>query len=91
MDGFFFYGLLPVDLRRGKIGRGFLGESGTAFYEAPKNEKNFTTLLEMINASEVREEEEDFQSPVDEMFHRLEEKDPALSIGIIRAPVYNYR
>ena len=45
----------------------------------------------MINASEVREEEEDFQSPVDEMFHRLEEKDPALSIGIIRAPVYNYR
>lgn len=49
---------------------------GYIWYEAPEHKKNFTTLLEMINASEAREEEEDFQSPVDEMFHRLEEKAP---------------
>ena len=45
-------------------------------YEAPEDEKNFTTLLEMINASEAREDDEDFQNPVDLMFERLEEKDP---------------
>jgi len=49
---------------------------GYIWYEAPENEKNFTTLLEMINASEAREEDAEFQSPVDEMFNRLEEKDP---------------
>ena len=37
---------------------------------------NFTTLLEMINASEAREDDPEFQSPVDLMFERLEEKDP---------------
>ena len=37
---------------------------------------NFTTLLEMINASETREDDPEFQSPVDQMFERLEEKDP---------------
>ncbi len=37
---------------------------------------NFTTLLEMINASEAREDDPDFQSPVDLMFERLEERDP---------------
>ena len=49
---------------------------GYIWYEAPDEEKNFTTLLEMINASEVREDDEDFQNPVDLMFERLEEKDP---------------
>ncbi|WIV13778.1 VirD4-like conjugal transfer protein, CD1115 family [Proteiniborus sp. MB09-C3] len=49
---------------------------GYIWYEAPENEKNFTTLLEMINASEAREDDEDFQNPVDLMFDRLEEKDP---------------
>ena len=44
--------------------------------EAPEEEKNFTTLLEMINASEAREDDPEFQSPVDLMFERLEEKDP---------------
>ena len=39
-------------------------------------DRNFTTLLEMINASEAREDDEDFQNPVDLMFERLEEKDP---------------
>ena len=42
----------------------------------PDEEKNFTTLLEMINASEAREDDEDFKNPVDLMFERLEEKDP---------------
>lgn len=49
---------------------------GYIWYEAPENEKNFTTLLEMINASEAREDDAEFQSPVDEIFDRLEEKDP---------------
>ena len=49
---------------------------GYIHYEAPENEKNFTTLLEMINASEAREDDPEFQSPVDLMFERLEEKDP---------------
>ena len=49
---------------------------GYLWYEAPEEEKNFTTLLEMINASEAREDDEEFQSPVDLMFERLEEKDP---------------
>ena len=49
---------------------------GYIYYEAPEAEKNFTTLLEMINASEAREDDPEFQSPVDQMFERLEEKDP---------------
>ena len=49
---------------------------GYIWYEAPEEEKNFTTLLEMINASEAREDDPDFQSPVDLMFERLEQKDP---------------
>ena len=49
---------------------------GYIWYEAPEDEKNFTTLLEMINASEAREDDEDFQNPVDLMFERLEEKAP---------------
>lgn len=49
---------------------------GYIWYEAPEEEKNFTTLLEMINASEAREDDEDFKNPVDLMFDRLEEKDP---------------
>ena len=49
---------------------------GYIWYEAPEDEKNFTTLLEMINATEVREDDAEFQSPVDEMFARLAEKEP---------------
>ena len=49
---------------------------GYIWYEAPDDEMNFTTLLEMINASEAREDDPEFQSPVDQMFERLEEKDP---------------
>lgn len=46
------------------------------WYEAPENEKNFNTLLEMLNASEVREEDETFKNAVDMMFDRLEQRDP---------------
>lgn len=46
------------------------------WYEAPENEKNMTTLLEMLNASEVREDDETFQNAVDMMFNRLEKRDP---------------
>ena len=49
---------------------------GYIWYEAPEEEKNFTTLLDMINASEAREDDPEFQSPVDLMFERLEEKAP---------------
>lgn len=45
-------------------------------YIAPEEERNFTTLLEMINASEVREDDETFENGVDLLFNRLEEKDP---------------
>ena len=49
---------------------------GYIWYEAPEDEMNFTTLLDMINASEAREDDEDFKNPVDLMFDRLEARDP---------------
>ena len=49
---------------------------GYIWYEAPDHEKNFTTLLEMINASEAREDDETFKNPVDKMFDELEARDP---------------
>lgn len=49
---------------------------GYIWYEAPENEKNMTTLIEFINASEVREDDEEFKNPVDLMFDALEAKDP---------------
>ena len=49
---------------------------GYIWYEAPDHEKNFTTLLEMINASEAREDDETFKNPVDVMFDELEAHDP---------------
>lgn len=47
---------------------------GYIHYEAPESEQNFSTLLELINASEVREDDEDFKNPVDLMFEALEMK-----------------
>ena len=38
--------------------------------------QNFTTLLDMINASEAREDDEEFKNPVDLMFDELEEREP---------------
>lgn len=49
---------------------------GYIWYEAPDEEKNFTTLLEMINASEAREDDENFKNAVDLMFEELEQRDP---------------
>ena len=49
---------------------------GYIWYEAPDEEKNFITLLDMINASEAREDDENYKSPVDILFERLEEKEP---------------
>ena len=49
---------------------------GYIWYEAPEEEKNFITLLDMINASEAREDDENYKSPVDMLFDRLEKKEP---------------
>ena len=49
---------------------------GYIYYEAPGEEQNFSTLLEMINAMEVREDDEEFKNAVDLMFDELEERDP---------------
>ena len=49
---------------------------GYIHYEAPTEEQNFSTLLEMINAMEVREDDEEFENPVDLMFKELESRQP---------------
>ena len=45
-------------------------------YEAPIEEQNFSTLLALVNAMETREDDEDFQNPVDLMFEALEKEKP---------------
>ena len=49
---------------------------GYIHYEAPEEEQNFSTLIEFINAMEVREDDEEFKNPVDYMFEELELKNP---------------
>ena len=49
---------------------------GYIHFEAPEEEQNFSTLLEMINAMEVREDDEEFKNPVDLMFEELAQRDP---------------
>ena len=49
---------------------------GYIWYEAPEEEQNFSTLLEFINASETREEDEEFKNAVDELFEELEADNP---------------
>ena len=49
---------------------------GYIHYEAPEEEQNFATLIEFINAMEVREDDEEFQNPVDMMFEDLKKRDP---------------
>ncbi len=49
---------------------------GYIWYEAPEEEQNFSTLLEFINASEAREDDENFKNAVDELFEELEQKKP---------------
>lgn len=49
---------------------------GYIWYEAPFEEKNFATLLDMIDASEVREDDETYMNPIDRLFEALERKEP---------------
>ncbi|MBQ8136484.1 MAG: type IV secretory system conjugative DNA transfer family protein [Clostridia bacterium] len=49
---------------------------GYIHYEAPENEQNFATLLEMLNSMDVREDDEDYHNPVDMMFEALRKKNP---------------
>ena len=49
---------------------------GYIHYEAPQAEQNFSTLIDMLNAMDTREDDEDYQNPVDIMFERLEHKKP---------------
>lgn len=49
---------------------------GYIHYEAPQDEQNFATLIEFLNAMEVREDDESFQNPVDQMFEALKQKNP---------------
>ena len=49
---------------------------GYIYYEAPANEQNFATLVEMLNAMEVREDDESFKNAVDLLFDALDQKDP---------------
>ena len=50
---------------------------GYIHYEAPVEEQNFSTLIEMINSMEVREDDEEFKNPVDLMFDELESRNPS--------------
>ena len=49
---------------------------GYIWYEAPEDEKNLNTLIEMINASEAREDDETFENPIDKLFKELEQENP---------------
>ena len=49
---------------------------GYLYYEAPPEEQNFAALLELINSMEVREDDEEFKNPVDELFEELAAKKP---------------
>lgn len=49
---------------------------GYIWYEAPESEKNLNTLIEMINASEAREDDESFENPIDLLFKELEAENP---------------
>ena len=49
---------------------------GYIHYEAPEEERNFNTLVTLINSMEVREDDEEFQNPVDILFEQLKEKSP---------------
>ena len=49
---------------------------GYIHYEAPPDEQNFATLLEFLNAMEVREDDEEYKNPVDRLFDELEAEEP---------------
>ena len=56
--------------------RGYRPLIGYIHYEAPEEEQNFATLLEMLNSMDVREDDEEYQNPVNILFERLKEKNP---------------
>lgn len=56
-------------------------------HEAPKEEQNFTMIMEMIAAANVREDDEDYQSPLDELFERLELRKPD-SLAVKQYKIY---
>ena len=56
-------------------------------HEAPEEEQNFTMIMEMIGAAEVREDDEDYQSPLDELFERLEMRKPQ-SLAVKQYKIY---
>ena len=49
---------------------------GYIHYEAPKEERNFTIMIDMLGSMETREDDEDYKHPVDQMFEALEKKNP---------------
>ena len=49
---------------------------GYLWYEAPEDEQNIPTLLELLEADDVREDDENYKNAVDMLFEELEEKDP---------------
>ena len=49
---------------------------GYIYYEAPREEQNFSTLIDMLSAMDTREDMEDYQNPVDIMFEQLEQRNP---------------
>lgn len=57
------------------------------YHYAPEDEQNFTMVMEMLNYAEVKEEEEDYESPLDELFKRLETLDPS-SLALKQYKIY---
>ena len=77
--------LMPTPRVKGKAGDRFWDKAETLLltaligylhYEAPVEEQNFATLLEMLNAMQVPEDDEEFQNPVDLLFEELEKRSP---------------
>lgn len=56
-------------------------------HEAPEEEQNFTMVMEMIAAAEVKEDDEEYQSPLDELFERLEIRNPS-SLALKQYKIY---
>ena len=57
------------------------------YHYAPEDEQNFTMIMEMLNYAEVKEDEEDYESPLDELFKRLEITDPS-SLALKQYKIY---
>ena len=60
---------------------------GYIYYEAPEEEQNFPMIMEMLGSAQVKEDDEDYQSPLDILFERLEMRDPE-SIAVKQYAIY---